>query len=549
MLANISIKNIVLIDHLEIDFKQGLSVLTGETGAGKSVLLDSLGLVLGARANGKLVRSGQEKATVSANFELSKDHPVLNILEESDIDVDGALILRRSLTKEGKSKAFVNDDPVSVSLLKKIGELLVEIHGQYDTHSLLNPQTHLFLLDSYAAHSDLVENVRNCWEKFNHKKKSLQQAYTEIDAARREEDFYRESLEDLDALSPQEGEEDKLTALRTRLMRKEQISKSIIEAQESLGDLEMAADKVWRALSGLADEGKDATHAMQSVNAEIEEVSAAITNLSLDLESSEYSLEEIDDRLFSLKAQARKHSCNIDDLPAKREEISELLAGIENKDEYLAKLIKEVESLQEQYKKQAEKLSSSRQKAAKKLAVEIMKELPPLKLEKARFEISCLDKEEDQWNANGMNNVQFLVATNSGSEAGPLHKIASGGEMARLMLALKVVLSKVDETKTLVFDEVDSGVGGATAAAVGERLAKLAQEKQVMVVTHSPQVAAQAQNHWIVSKSGNDVVTTNVVLLNEEKLRQEEIARMISGASVTKEARAAASKLLEAAVA
>jgi len=549
MLASLTIKNVVLIDQLTIDFRQGLCALTGETGAGKSILLDSLGLALGARADSGLVRKGEEQASVVAAFDISADHPIKSLLTENELEFDPTVILRRSVTKDGRSKAFINDQPISAGLLKQIGELLVEIHGQFDTQSLLNAQYHRGLLDEYAGNEKELSQTRQFWDDWKEIGKKLTSIKEQVGKAREDEDYYRRSLEDIDALSPQEGEEENLTTLRDKLMRREQILENLNIAENGLQEIENLSASVWKALNRLGDEGQAVISAMDRVNAEIQEVSAALGDLSSDLDSSEYSLQEIDDRLFALKAQARKHGCSIDELPQKREEIAQILDSIENQDGLLAQLIKDVEKAKTAYQAQAQKLSDSRHKTAKKLAEKIMKELPPLKLDKVRFEISVSELPEESWNENGMDKVEFLVATNPGADAGALNKIASGGELARLMLAIKVVLAEVGDAGVLVFDEVDSGIGGATAAAVGERLAKLAQHRQILVVTHSPQVAAMAQNHWIVMKDGTDSVKTNIIPLFDQPQRREEIARMLAGAEITEEARAAAGKLLEASAA
>lgn len=545
MLASLSIKNVVLIEQLSIEFNAGLCALTGETGAGKSILLDSLGLSLGERADAGLVRHGTDQASVSASFDVDIKHPVLALIKSQDLEGDTTLILRRVLSKDGKSKAFINDQPVSIGFLKQVGEMLVEIHGQFDTQTLLNSQYHIHLLDEYAGHSDVLKKVKNSWAEWRDNQKKLDSAREAIDKARSDEAYYRASLEDLDDLSPKVGEEESLSSLRDKLMRREQIFENLVTAEKGIEDIEAMSGTIWRALEKLSDEGSLAIAAMDRVNAELQEVIAALHDISTDLENSEYSLQEIDDRLFGLKAQARKHNCSIDELPQKRDEIASVLNSIETQDSDLANLMRQVEKNRLVFEKEAQDLSQKRQKAADKLTKLIMKELPPLKLDKARFEISVEDVSEDYWNINGMNKVQFLVATNPGAVAGPLNKIASGGEMARLMLALKVVLAEVGTAGSLVFDEVDSGIGGATAAAVGERLARLASHRQILVVTHSPQVAAIATNHWIVSKAGKDKVTTNITPLKNKDERQEEIARMLSGAEITQEARAAANKLLE----
>lgn len=549
MLANLNIKNVVLIDQLLIFFKQGLCALTGETGAGKSILLDSLGLALGARADAGLVRSGAEQAVVTAEFDISAKHPVFKRLKDNDIESDGELILKRVLSAEGRSKSYVNDQPISVGLLKLIGNDLVEIHGQFDTQELLNPQHHLGLLDSYAVHPDKINAMSQSWKTWKASEKEFLSVQQKIAQAKQDEEFYRASLEDLDELNPIAGEEKTLADLRDRLMRREQILENLNIAEQGMSDIENKTISLWKALDKLGQEGAQAVEAMRRMDAEMQEVTATLSSIAADIEADENSLESVDERLFSLKAQARKHGCNIDDLADKRNEIASALDAIENQDQVLNQLALQNKKLKQEYVAHAQELSQARQKAAKKMAKLVMAELPPLKLDRARFEVQITQTPENLWGASGMDDVSFMVATNPGAAAGPLNKIASGGEMARFMLALKVVLAETGTAGALVFDEVDSGVGGATAAAVGERLARLAQDRQILVVTHSPQVAAVAKHHWILMKSGNEKVTTTIIPLSQKNERQEEIARMISGAQITPEARAAANKLLEASVA
>lgn len=545
MLASLTIRNVVLIEQLTIDFQSGLCALTGETGAGKSILLDSLGLALGARSDSGLVRQGEEQASVTAEFIVPEDSDVLTFLKLQELEVSSELILRRSVTKDGRSRAFINDQAVSVSLLKQVGEMLVEIHGQFETQSLLQPRVHRGLLDDYGTPSENLLSVAAFWDSWKKSEADLLILREKMNKARADEHYYRTSLEDLDELSPEVGEEEKLSTLKNKLMRREQILDNLKTAERGLEEIEILSTAIWKSLDRLGGEGQTATAAMERANVEIQEVHAALQDLSKDIENSEYSLEEIDDRLFSLKAQARKHGCAIDELPKKREEIAQILNGIEQEDQNISELIGLVEKNKKQYVVAAEKISIIRKKSAEKLSKLVMKELIPLKLEKTKFEVSVRILSEDQWNDLGTDEVQFLVATNPGAMAGSLNKVASGGELARLMLALKVVLSEVGVAGTLVFDEVDSGIGGATAAAVGERLARLSEHRQILVVTHSPQVAAKAQNHWIVTKGGNKKITTNIVFLENYKDRQEEIARMLSGAEITSEARAAAARLLD----
>lgn len=546
MLASLRIQNVVLIDQLTIEFQQGLCALTGETGAGKSILLDSLGLALGARSESGLVRKGAEQAQVTAVFEIEKDHLSKHLIEAQGLEFDQTLILRRSVGADGRSKAYVNDQPVSVGFLRELGDTLVEIHGQFDTQGLLNPAAHGPMLDDYA---DLKHKISGVWKTWKEAQSELVRLKEDAEKSRADEEYLRSALEDLDALEPQPGEEESLAALRERLMHREQVLDSLNAAYHALTAEDDPVRKAWGALDKVSDKlGEAAAEtigALQRASAEIEEAVSAIQSLSSDLEESEHNLETIDERLFALRAQARKHGCAVDDLAEMRETLAGRLNMIEHSDEVLAEAMKKVEQGRNSYIGEAEKVSKARKAAAEKLDKLVAKELPPLKLEKARFVTQVESLEEKDWGPEGIDRVRFLVATNPGAEPGALNKIASGGEMARFMLALKVVMAEVGSAGSLVFDEVDSGIGGSTAAAVGSRLARLADNRQVLVVTHSPQVAAAAKHHWIVMKGGAQETKTTVVPLAQVVERREEIARMLAGESVTDEARAAADKLLE----
>lgn len=548
MLTSLRITNVVLIDKLEIAFASGFCALTGETGAGKSILLDSLGLSLGARSEARLVKKGADQASVTAVFEIEKTHPAFDILQESDIecDVSEPLILRRSIGQDGRSKAFVNDQAVSVSLLRDVGDTLVEIHGQFETQGLLNPSTHRQMLDDYAAFDTDISGLWDSWQQARVEYETLK---ADLKKARAEEDFLRQAVEDLDALSPKDGEEAELSSLRDRLMHREKVLEGLNAAFEYLNRDDDPVRSAWAALDKISDKlgdaAQDAIGALDRATAEVEEARASIQALSADLEESEHDFQSIDDRLFSLRAQARKHQCTVDELPALRERLAQQLDRIEKNDEVLEQASKAVEAARQAYKDEAGKVSELRTAAAAKLDKLVVQELPPLKLDKAKFVTVVEELDEADWGPHGADKVRFLVSTNPGAEPGPLNKIASGGEMARFMLALKVIMAEVGAAGSLVFDEVDTGIGGSTADAVGERLAKLAKSKQVLVVTHAPQVAARAGHHFIVRKDGAQEVTTNVVSLSTRQERCEEIARMLSGASVTQEARAAAEKLLE----
>jgi DNA repair protein RecN (Recombination protein N) len=547
MLSSLLIKNVVLIDQLKIEFQKGFCALTGETGAGKSILLDSLGLALGARSDAGLIRKGAEQAQVTAEFEIAPKHPVYALLTEQGIAVETGepLLLRRIVTPDGRSKASINDQPVSIGLLRDAGDLLVEIHGQFDTQGLLDPKTHRGMLDEYAKVD--TGAIAGAWQEWQAAVKTLADAREAIAHAQRDEAYLRGAVEDLDELSPQSGEEEKLTTLRERLMRREQILQGMNAAHAAIEEAQRAANGGWRALERIGGEGMpEILSGIDRAVAELQECAAQIESISADLNESDRGLEEIDDRLHALKAQARKHGCAIDDLPAMRDALAAKLNAIEGGENAIAGLAAKVAATRKNYVAKADAAHIARAAAAEKLDKLVAKELPPLKLEKARFATAVEKQPEGEWGPMGSDSVRFRVATNPGSAPGDLHKIASGGEMSRFMLALKVVLAEVGVAGSLVFDEADSGIGGPTAAAVGERFARLAKKRQVLTVTHSPQVAARAQHHYIVMKDAKKGETrTTVIALEEMDARREEVARMLSGSSITKEARAAADRLLD----
>jgi DNA repair protein RecN (Recombination protein N) len=551
MLVSLTIDNVVLVARVVTELEKGLCVLTGETGAGKSMLLDSLGLALGYRSSSSLVRKGQEKAQVTAEFQVPQNHISNTILKNSGLETETegdytTLVLRRIVNSDGRSRALINDQPVSISLLREIGETLVEIHGQFETQGLLNPATHKTLLDEYAGIAEEINQLSQIWNNWKNSEKELEQAKIKMEEASRDEEYLRQSIEDLDRLSPEEGEEEKLTILRERLMKSEQITNALKEADIAMEEAEKALGASWRSIERIGNEAKEILDAMDRASAEMTEVISSIHALSADIEGNEHSLPEIDDRLFALKGQARKHGCDIDNLSQKRAELAEQLDLIEHQDDRLADLIKKVDKIGKEYLSKAEEISKKRQTAAQNLDTLVQKELPPLKLDKAKFFTSIERQEQNEWGPQGIDKVHFLVSTNPGSEPGQLNKIASGGEMSRFMLALKVILAEIGQANTLVFDEVDSGIGGSTAAAVGERLHRLSKDKQVLLVTHSPQVAARADHHWIIHKSGDESsVSTDINRLSNEDQRREEIARMLAGAEISDEARSAAQKLLE----
>ena len=547
MLLSLDIRNVVLIDHLTMAFRSGLCALTGETGAGKSILLDSLGLALGMRAESGLVRHGEKEASVTATFRLPEKHTAHQMLEAAGIiQEDDMLLLRRVVSEGGKSRAFINDQPVSIGLLRSVGETLVEIHGQFDTQGLLNPATHRAMLDDYAGVDGTA--LSTLWEAWKDAEDALEDMRRRAQKAQSEEAYWRGSLVDLEALDPQVGEEQDLMVRRDRVKHRVQILETLAAADRILDTEDDPVRKSWALLERVADKMGEALspalEALSRASSEMQEAAERVRALCNTYTEQEERLEDIDDRLYALRVQARKHACVVDDLPRVREDLIQNLRLVEHGGEALSAQEKNVVAACAHYQEEALRVRALRQKTAYKLDALVQAELAPLKLEKARFitQVEVLDAVE--WGAHGMDHVRFLVSTNAGAQAGALHKIASGGEMSRFMLALKVVIAQEGSTHSFIFDEVDTGIGGSTADAVGERLARLAQNKQVLVVTHAPQVAARADHHWVVEKTANTPVRTTITPLTTRPARCEEIARMLAGAEVTKEARAAAERLL-----
>ncbi len=555
MLTALAIQNIVLIDQLSLEFRPGLSVLTGETGAGKSILLDSLGLVTGERADSGLVRAGSAGGSVTAEFDIPDSHPVHAVLAEQGLSDEGRdLRLRRQLGADGRSRAFVNDQPVGVALLSRIGGLLVEIHGQQGQLGLLNPANHRALLDAFGGLVPLAGEVQGAWKVFRDARDAVDAARERLAKARADEDYLRHAADELSTLDPKPGEEEELAESRTLMMHGEQIAGELGEAMGAIsgdGGAEASLRVAVRRLERVAEKaGGRLDPVIDALNrgfTEIEEASRALEAVARDLEFDPRLLERVEERLFALRAAARKHNGTVEELPAIRDALVAQLRALETGEQGLAALEKALKDAEVSYGAKAEALSAARAKAAVRLDKAVMAELPPLKLERATFRTAITRLPRERWSSSGGDEVQFEVSTNPGSAMGPLSKIASGGELSRFALALKVVLAEADSPTTLIFDEIDQGVGGAVAAAVGERLARLSEEAQVLVVTHSPQVAARGAVHLRVGKrvEKNATVTRVEALAPEE--RREEIARMLSGASITDEARAAATRLLQGA--
>jgi DNA repair protein RecN (Recombination protein N) len=549
MLTGLSIRDVVLIEALDLEFAGGLGVLTGETGAGKSILLDALGLALGARADSGLVRSGSDKAQVTASFDAPAG--VVALLADNDIEIDTGepLIIRRSVKADGGSKAFINDQPCSAALLRDVGAALVEIHGQHDDRGLLNPRGHRALLDIFGR-CDTAGVAANftAWQEA---KARLDVAREALDNAARDREWLEHAVAELAAFNPQAGEEEQLAGERSDMQKGERIAedlKGILESFDGPKSGIALIRSAARKLDRLADSHPMLADALTSLDRAVIEASEAEDKLNAAARAIEFEparLDEIEVRLFELRALARKHNVAPDAILSLQENLSARLESIQAGGEGLAKLEAEVAAKHAAYAASATALSEARSTAAAKLDKAVKGELAPLKLDAAQFRTAVEQLPEDRWSASGMDRVEFLISTNPGAPFAPLAKIASGGELSRFILALKVALAEEGGAATIIFDEIDRGVGGAVAAAIGERLARLAQRTQLLAVTHSPQVAAKGQAHYFIAKSSQGTMTRTGVTLLDPEARRQEIARMLSGAEVTDEARAQAERLLE----
>ena len=552
MLTRLSIRNIVLIEALDLDFGRGLGVLTGETGAGKSILLDSLGLVLGNRADSGLVRAGEEKASVSASFEFAQlPDAVAEALDDADIEIEPGepLIIRRQLKADGGSKAFINDQGVGVALLREIAGALVELHGQHDDRGLVNPRGHRALLDRFAG-SDTAR-VQQAWSKWRETEARLAEAREAVEQAKLDQDLLLAHLAELTTLEPQAGEEARLAGARADMQKGERLSGDLEElrhlwegSDSPLASLRVAA----RKLDRIAAEHPLLADALAALDRAVIEAGEAEEKLEKAAEALVHdpaALDEAETRLFELRALARKHRCEVDELPEIMRSMRSRLDSIEGGEAELDALEAAAADAGKRYMAEAEALHANRVAAAMRLDEAVARELAPLKLDAARFRTAVAELPEERWGAHGLDSVEFLIATNPGADFAPLNKIASGGELSRFILALKVALAEQGGAATVIFDEIDRGVGGAVASAIGERLARLASDGQLLAVTHSPQVAARGQTHYMIAKSSDGTVTRTSVALLDDAGRQEEIARMLSGAEVTPEARAQADRLLE----
>jgi DNA repair protein RecN (Recombination protein N) len=550
MLRQLAIHNIVLVERLELEFEPGLGVLTGETGAGKSILLDALGLALGARADTSLVRAGQESASVSAEIELPGDHPAAALLEEQGIEADPRepMIVRRTLKSDGGSRAFVAGTSVPAGLLRDIGALVVEIHGQHDDRGLLNPKGHRALLDAFGKLDTAA--IETAWAEVTRIEAELLEARSAAAAAERDREWLEHASREIEALAPEEGEETRLAEDRAAMQAGLKAGESLTGLDELLGGSEGALAQLRQAARRIERGAADhplLAEALVALDRALIEASEAEDRIARAAEAIAFDparLEQVEARLFDIRGLARKHRVEPDQLAALGAKMREQLAAIEAGGERIGELDRQLLAAREAYSAAAAVLSKQRHEAAARLDKAVASELVPLKLDSARFQTAIAPAEPG---ASGTDRVEFEVSTNPGAPFGPLTRIASGGELSRFILALKVALAEAGSAATMIFDEVDRGVGGAVASAIGERLARLAEQSQVLVVTHSPQVAARASSHYRIEKSHGEGGTRTTVRKLSEEERREEIARMLSGASITEEARAQASRLLDAA--
>ena len=554
MLVQLSIRDIVLIERLDLEFDTGLSVLTGETGAGKSILLDSLSLALGGRGDGSLVRHGADKGQVTAAFDVGADHPVRQMIRDNGLDDDGDVVFRRVQNGDGRTRVFINDQPASVALMREAGRLLVEIHGQHDDRALVDAEAHRTLLDAFGGLDGAAAELGGLYTAWRDAERALKKQREKVETAAREADYLRASVEELEKLSPQEGEEEELANRRATMMKAEKTATDINEANEILNGQASPMPVISSLMRRLERKAEEAPELMGDLVAALDRALNALadaqTTAEETLRAADFDpreLEVTEERLFALRAAARKFNVQVDGLAELAAAMVADLADLDAGEERLRQFEDRVKETETAFHHAARSLSERRHNTAQALEAAVMAELPALKLERAEF-IVQVTTDPERASAAGIDQVEFHVRTNPGTRAGPMMKVASGGELSRFLLALKVALADRGSAPTLVFDEIDTGVGGAVADAIGKRLKRLSETVQVLSVTHAPQVAARAKRHFLIAKgpgadAGSDVVSTKVETMDEDG-RREEIARMLAGASVTDEARAAAARLL-----
>ena len=555
MLTLLAVRNVVLIKALELEFQGGLMVLTGETGAGKSILLDALGLTLGARANFALIGTDDTSAEVTAIFAPAENHPVRACLNEAGIPAEDEIILRRRL-RDGKSVALINDTPVSLNIMRECGDLLVEIQGQFEGRGLLDIATHRTLLDRFGGHGDLVKRCAGAWQQWQHAHHAYKEATSARKAAESNADWLRDAVGQLDLLAPETGEESRLVAERQKLSNSTRIAEALDETQTRIngngGNAGGAVDAVAHGLKRIAriqeyagDGVDELLAALTRAEVELAEVERAIAAAMDNLNADPNRLNVVDDRLHELRTQARKHQTTPDALPALHDDLRQQLASLEDQAGDLTRLAAARDETKAQYDATCAALSRARGDAASRLDRAIMSELPALKLEQAQFKTAITPLPLQQCGQYGSDGIRFEASTNPDLPFAPIDQIASGGELARFLLALKVVLSDSAPPVSLIFDEVDAGIGGAVAASVGARLAQLGAKTQAIVITHSPQVAARGTRHYRITKATDQsaTISTTTILSHDERI--DELSRMLAGKSITEEARAAAQRLLE----
>ena len=548
MLTALAIHNVVLIEALAIDVAQGLVVLTGETGAGKSILLDAVGLVLGNRADSGLVRGGADAARVVAEFDLPAAHPAHALLSENGLEADGPIILRRQVKADGGSRAFVNDQPVSAALLKELGGLLVEIHGQHDERGLLSARGHRSLLDLFGALAPQLAETRTAWAAWRTAQDNAVAARARLDADQRDREWLDHAVAELVALRAEPGEEAELALARAAMQKGARLADDLTSVADQLANGSAALAQAARRLDRIAGEHALLAAALESLDRALVEAGEAESQLAgatAALDADPARLEQVETRLFELRALARKHKVDADALPMLAQSLQARAAALAAGEDALVGLDAVVASTHAVYARAATALGKARQDAAARLDAAVADELKPLKLDSARFHTRITPLAEPEWGPEGRERAEFEIATNPGADFAPLIKIASGGELSRFILALKVALASAGSAGTMIFDEIDRGVGGAVASAIGERLARLAGGAQVLVVTHSPQVAARGNSHWRIEKASDGQSARTKLTWLDASARKEEIARMLSGADVTPEARAQAGRLIE----
>jgi DNA repair protein RecN (Recombination protein N) len=551
MLSTLSIRDIVLIDRLDLVFAPGLTALTGETGAGKSILLDALTLALGGRGDANLVRAGQDQGQVIAAFDVPMSHPARRFLEDSDFPADGDIILRRVQNADGRTRAFVNDQPVSMQFLRELATRLVEIHGQHDDRALVDPSTHRRLLDAFGGHAALTGAVREAWRDWQALEKARSEAAERLEAARRDEDYLRHAVEELVDLAPQEGEEEALAERRQAMLASEKLADDLNDALSAVSGEQASDVRISAVLRKLERRRADLPGLLDPLLSALDEALRVLDEARLSVEDAMRAaafdpseLERVEERLFALRALARKHSVSVDDLPALHARMETTLRTIDSGEEELKELEDRMRLARDAYVRAAAELSAARREAAGALDAAVNAELSPLRLDTARFTTLVETGSPESGGPSGVDQVAFHVQTNPGTRPGPILKVASGGELSRFLLALKVCLADRGSAPTLVFDEIDTGVGGAVSDAIGQRLSRLAEKVQVITVTHAPQVAARAGEHLLIAKSAAAAHVVTRVRRLEDGDRREEIARMLAGATITEEARAAADRLI-----